>query len=217
MAFLALGWRGMRVQLTAHARSIFHEEVDEDDLGGRRPGPVQWSPSATQRGGSAGGACGPDARRVRRIYNGPGSVEFFPSSPGSRAPFALARGADHGRGRLVEKKGFDVLVDACACSGSGISFECRIVGSGEEEVPSGGGSRDSGLGGGGADDRFAPRPRTGVIQEMRGPRLRRPCVEGSDGNRVRALPPSFFWRPMALGIPSVSTTVTWIPGLVEDR
>ena len=208
VASLAARLAGIEYSFTAHAKDIFHEEVDEDDLGRKLAGARSVVTVSDFNVEDLRRRFGDDAREVRRIYNGLDLSEF-PFEPCSGTPGRIVAA-----GRLVEKKGFDVLVDACALlRDRGVSFECRIVGSGEEEESLR--TRIQGVGLEGVVQMTGPLPRTGVIREMRGASVfAAPCVEGSDGNRDGL--PTVLLEAMALGIPCVSTRVTGIPELVED-
>ena len=65
-----------------------------------------------------------NAARVHRIYNGIDPAKFQ-SAEFARPPLILSIG------RLIGKKGFDVLIDACALlRQSGHEFRCEIIGQG---------------------------------------------------------------------------------------
>jgi colanic acid/amylovoran biosynthesis glycosyltransferase len=70
----------------------------------------------------------PDAAdKVYRVYNGLDLLAFKPASLGATPVRLLSVG------RLVEKKGFAFLVDACRLlHSSGVEFRCEIVGEGPE-------------------------------------------------------------------------------------
>jgi glycosyltransferase involved in cell wall biosynthesis len=117
-------------------------------------------------------------------------------------------------GRLVEKKGFDDLIDACAMlAREGTAFSCLIVGSGEEEDALR--QRIARLG---LQDKVrleGPRPQREVIELMRRATLMAaPCIIGADGNRDGL--PTVLLEAMALGLPCVATDVTGIPEVVRD-
>ena len=64
------------------------------------------------------------ASRVHRIYNGIDAAKFQPAQF-ERPPLILSIG------RLISKKGFDVLIDACALLRQrGHGFRCEIIGEG---------------------------------------------------------------------------------------
>lgn len=64
------------------------------------------------------------ASRVQCVYNGIDCDSFQPAEPSS-PPLILSIG------RLISKKGFDVLIDACASlRNSGHEFRCEIIGEG---------------------------------------------------------------------------------------
>src|SRR5262249_48853325 len=110
------------------------------------------------------------AARVQRVYNGLDLEEFPYRSPRDRPPVFLAVG------RLVEKKGFADLIEACALlAGRGRSFRCRIVGAGvlKEELQ----AHIDSLG---LQERVVlagPLPQGEVIREMRNAAvLAAPCI-----------------------------------------
>jgi len=67
------------------------------------------------------------ANKIYRIYNGLDLSTFKPAAPGAKPMRLLSVG------RLIEKKGFAFLVEAChLLHSSGIEFVCEIVGEGPE-------------------------------------------------------------------------------------
>ncbi|MHC4992619.1 MAG: glycosyltransferase, partial [Planctomycetota bacterium] len=151
---------------------------------------------------------GEDASNVRRIFNGLDLERFPYHSPRERQPLILATG------RLVEKKGFGVLIEACALlARRGRHFQCEIIGDGAlrpqlqaqiEELQIGGHVRLAGA-----------RPQHEVIERIcHAAAMATPCVIGDDGNRDGL--PTVLLEAMALGTPCVSTDVTGIPEVVRD-
>src|SRR5437773_1032669 len=117
-------------------------------------------------------------------------------------------------GRLVEKKGFADLVEACALlQGRGAAFQCDIVGTGPLEPALAALILERQL-----QDHVrlvGPRPRSEVVALMRGAAVfAAPCVVGADGDRDGL--PTVLVEAMALGTPCVSTDVTGIPELLAD-
>jgi colanic acid/amylovoran biosynthesis glycosyltransferase len=149
------------------------------------------------------------AARVQRVYNGL-HLERFPfSAPADRAARILAVG------RLIEKKGFGDLVDACALlAAQGRRFGCDIVGSGPLAVALAARIAEHGL----RDTvrLLGPYSQDEVQRAIRGAAvMAAPCVVGSDGNRDGL--PTVLLEAMALGTPCVATPVTGIPEAIEDE
>src|SRR5262249_10781569 len=67
----------------------------------------------------------PEFERVHTIYNGIHLDRFAPRAEEPNSPLIVAVG------RLVEKKGFDVLIEAChILPQRGIPFRCELIGTG---------------------------------------------------------------------------------------
>src|SRR5205823_790872 len=115
-------------------------------------------------------------------------------------------------GRLVEKKGFADLIDACAVLAErGRDFSCQIIGAGGQHAELRARAQRLGL------DRHVelagPRPQSEVFEIVQSAAvLAAPCVVCADGDRDGL--PTVFLEAMALGTPCVSTPVTGIPEVV---
>jgi colanic acid/amylovoran biosynthesis glycosyltransferase len=210
VARLASLLAGIPYTFTAHAKDIFHEQVDADDL--RRKlqdasAVVTVSEFNVEHLRRAHGAA---SAGVQRVYNGL-DLDRFPYCSPRRRPPLLA-----GVGRLVEKKGFADLVDACAVlARRGRRFRCEIVGAGPEEDALR--RRVAAAGLDGAVRLRGPLPQ-GEVRALvtEAAALAAPCVVGADGNRDGL--PTVLLEAMALGTPCVSTPVTGIPEVVRhDR
>jgi glycosyltransferase involved in cell wall biosynthesis len=208
VARLAAKFAGIEYSFTARAKDIFHESVQVGDLERKlrdASGVVTISDFHLDYLRTTYGAL---ADKVIRIYNGLDLHEFPYSSPVTRPPAIL------GVGRLVEKKGFGDLVDACSIlARRGIRFHCRIVGAGplKAELQ----ARIDELALGDEVTLVGPRPQFQVIEEMRRASvLAMPCIVGRDGDRDGL--PNVIQEALALGTPVVSTDVTGIPEIVRD-
>ncbi len=198
---------GVSHSFTAHAKDIFHESVDDADLARklRRAGAVITVSDfnfkyLTERFGA-------DARHLVRLFNGIDLANFPYADLAVRPPRILAVG------RLVEKKGFDVLIAACAeLVRRGVAFQCDIVGVGEMESALAGQIAGANL-----SERvrlLGSRPLREVGALMQGAAaLAAPCVVGGNGDRDGL--PTVLLEAMALGTPCVSTDVTGIPEVLR--
>lgn len=149
-------------------------------------------------------------RKVVTLYNGVDVRSFTPADRASRngaVPLVL------GVGRLVEKKGFADLVEACRIlRDRGIPFRARIVGEGEERPALRERIRAHGLGR--VVNLAGPRS-SGEVREMlrRARAVALPCLVGKDGNRDAL--PTVLLEAAATGIPSVSTRVAGVPEIID--
>ncbi len=207
VARLAAGMAGVTYSVTAHAKDIFHDDVDPEALA-RRVSDARavvtvsdYNVDHLQRLAPAA------AGRIQRVYNGLDLRRFaFLGARRSREIVAV--------GRLIEKKGFGDLVEACAIlTRAGRDVRCRIAGEGPLEAELRARIAEHGL-----QDRvvlLGARTQDEVRELVRGAAvLAAPCVVGSDGNRDGL--PTVLLESLALGTPAVATPVTGIPELVRD-
>ena len=208
VARLAGKLSGVPYTFTAHAKDIFHSDVRREDLARKISSAAAVVTVSDFNRQFLRSTFPESADRIRRVYNGLELTRFPFSSPGDRLPLVL------GVGRLVEKKGFDVLIEACGqLASQGVAFECQIVGSGELEASLTDQVKRLGLES--VVRLVGPRPQPEVIELMQQAAVfAAPCVVGGDGNRDGL--PTVLLEAMALGTPIVSTDVTGIPEVVRD-
>jgi glycosyltransferase involved in cell wall biosynthesis len=201
---------GHPYSFTAHAKDIFHESVDRADLT-RKIGDASAVVTVSDfnrlflRRRSAA-----HADSIVRIYNGLDLTRFRYADPTERSPFVLAIG------RLVPKKGFEDLIEACAIlRDRKRGFRCAIVGMGLLEAELRERIRSHGLEG--IVRLVGARPQEEIVEWIqKAAVLAAPCVEAEDGNRDGL--PTVLLEAMALGTPCVSTDVTGIPeALIHDK
>ncbi len=205
---LAARLAGVSYSVTAHAKDIFHEDVDPVALRGILADAAAIVTVSDFNVAYLRRLCPAVAPRLHRVYNGIELERFTFSAPAERPPLVVAVG------RLVEKKGFGDLVEACALlAAQGRRFECRIVGGGALEARLRAQVAQLGL-----DDVVTlagPASQEVVRAEITAAAaLAAPCIVGADGNREGL--PTVLLEAMALGTPCVATDVTGIPEVLHD-
>jgi colanic acid/amylovoran biosynthesis glycosyltransferase len=144
---------------------------------------------------------------VSRIYNGLWLDEFPYDSPAGRPRHIVAVG------RLVEKKGFADLVEACALlHRRGEQFTCEIIGDGPQRADLE--ARIAALRLAGRVRLAGALPRPDVVRALQSAAVSAlPCIVADDGDRDGL--PTVLVEAMALGTPCVSTDVTGVPEVVR--
>jgi glycosyltransferase involved in cell wall biosynthesis len=145
--------------------------------------------------------------RIIRVYNGM-SFDVAPAPAPASPPRLLAVG------RLVEKKGYPVLVEACALlKQRGTDFRCEIIGDGpldaelRRQIDSLGLSAEVEL----AGSRTQPEIRRSLSAASV---FVLPCVEEKSGGMD--ILPTVITEAMAAALPVVSTRLAGIPEMVID-
>ena len=196
---------GVPYSFTAHAKDIYHEDVRHDELQ-LKLSDAKMAVTVSEYNVSHLRETY-DCPHLKLIFNGLMLDRFPFDAPGSRRPLVLFVG------RLVPKKGHDVLLDACALlKARGVEFECEIVGGGELRFQLEAQAHRSGL-----EDlvRFrGPLPQSEVGELLgKASVFAAPCVVTDDGDRDGL--PTVLLEAMAVGAPCVSTDVTGIPEVIR--
>ncbi|HNB53710.1 MAG TPA: glycosyltransferase family 4 protein, partial [Anaerolineales bacterium] len=195
--------------LTAHAKDIFHDSVQPASLRGKiRDARFVVTVSDFNRAYLAELMEGERAD-IRRLYNGIDLQRFRPAKAPRAANLILSVG------RLVEKKGFDVLIEACALlAARGVAFQCEIIGKGEHQA-----KLQKLIDARGLHTQVrlvGPKPQDEVRKAYQQATIfALPCIIGQDGNRDGL--PTVLLEAMATGLPVVSTALTGIPEIIDDR
>ncbi|HEX6828578.1 MAG TPA: glycosyltransferase [Burkholderiales bacterium] len=208
VARIASRLAGVPYTFTAHARDIFHEKVVPEKLARKLADAKAVITVSDFNLRHLRGTYGAAASGVRRVYNGLDLARFGYASPDRRPPTIISVG------RLVEKKGFAPLLDACAIlARRGRAFRCLIVGNGPLEDALR--EQIARLGLEGAVELAGPRPQEEVVRMVQESAVfAAPCVVSPDGDRDGL--PTVLLEAMALGTPCVSTDVTGIPEILHD-
>jgi colanic acid/amylovoran biosynthesis glycosyltransferase len=194
---------------TAHAKDIYHEYVDAALLREKIAEAqfvVTVSDYSRQYLIEVGGEQAVD--KIVRIYNGIDLDYFRRGDSVSPEPGLIV-----GVGRLVDKKGFQYLVEACRLLRDwGRLFRCLLIGDGPERASLDQQIRSLGLhdrvvlAGALSQDRLLAILKQATILVL-------PCVVSPTGDRDGL--PTVLLEALALGLPAISTPVGGIPEIVE--
>lgn len=209
VARMAAHFAGIPFSFTARAKDIFPNDVRKDDLSRKLNDASAVITISDYHLKYLREAYGEVAAKACRIYNGLDLDEFPYSPPIERSQKILSVG------RLVEKKGFSDLIEACAIlSARGKSVDCEIIGEGDLENALFHQIQQLGLQS--TVRLLGPRPESEVKQFMKEAGVFvLPCVIASDNDRDGL--PNVIFEAMALGTPCVSTDVAGIPEVVRHE
>jgi glycosyltransferase involved in cell wall biosynthesis len=212
VAWLASLITGLPFSFTGHARDIYCESLNPAGLLPRKLGAARFAVTCTEANRTWLLGLAPQAQ-VHRIYHGVNAdfTALLATAAGRRAEGGPLRIL--GVGRLVPKKGFDILIEAVAVLvRQGVDVDLVLAGA------DGGHTTD--LRRRIADHRLEERVRLAGVMDQR--RLyeeyRRstvfclPCRVLDDGDRDGI--PNVLVEAMAAGLPVISTPVSGIPELV---
>lgn len=209
VARLASQFTGIPYTFTAHAKDIFHETVQPADLTRKLTDAAAVITVSDYNLTYLNETYKQAATKVQRIYNGLDLAQFPYTSPQNRPPKIVAVG------RLIEKKGFTYLIEACNLLRlRNCTFQCEIIGVGllEAELR----SQIAALNLESHVELLGFRPQSEVIAHIQSAAvLAAPCVIASDSNRDGL--PTVLLEAMALGTPCISTNVTGIPEVLHHQ
>jgi glycosyltransferase involved in cell wall biosynthesis len=206
---------GLPFSFTGHAKDIYSESLNPAGLLRRKLRAAAFAVTCTDANLAHLHALAPEAE-VHRVYHGLNAELARLLDGGSLPRRAHATLRVLGVGRLVPKKGFDVLVDACAIlRGRGVDVTATIVGEpGEHEAEVRRLAAARGLDG--AVRLVGPMTQEELRREYeRASVFCLPCRVLSSGDRDGI--PNVLVEAMACGLPVVTTGVSGIPELVEHE
>lgn len=150
--------------------------------------------------------------KVVVIYDGVSLEQARPIAHYAHRPFRIVSVS-----RLVEKKGFPVLLDACRLLKDRVAFQCDIFGDGPMMASLQARVADLGLDGGldGSVTLHSSRSHAEVLAALESASVFvLACIQAGNGDRDGT--PNSLLEAMARGIPVVSTRLSGIPEIVED-
>jgi colanic acid/amylovoran biosynthesis glycosyltransferase len=202
VAMHAAAMSGIRYSFTAHAKDIYIDGLDHARIRRMMREAARVVTVSDFNVEHLQQTYGTDAANVTRIYNGL-DLRRFPYTPPAKRERLVV-----GVGRLVEKKGFEDLINACGLlREAGEDIRCEIIGSGPLMSTLRALIQQRGLEG--TVSLLGALPRERVIERVGAASvLAAPCVIGDDGNRDGL--PTVLLEAMALGTPCVATDVTGI-------
>ncbi len=182
VALLASRFSQIPFSFTAHARDIYHTYINEtidNNLRRRKMAEARFvvTVSDYNRDHLQTIADLWARNRIRRLYNGVDLTHFRPDSEDRPSDLFIAVG------RLVEKKGFQYLINACEIlQQRGFIFHCEIIGDGPQHESLGRQITDAGLEG--KVKLVGAVPQEQLIDHIkRAAAVVLPCVVSSSGDR----------------------------------
>ncbi len=208
VAFYVNKMIGLPYSFTAHAKDIFHHNVRPESLRRKiRHARFVVTVSDFNRA-YLEELMGDEPADIRRLHNGIDLRFFRPPEPERRHQNLILS-----VGRLVEKKGLEVLVAACGfLKHWGVDFTCHIIGKGplRERLK----TQICALGLEQRVKLLGPRPQHAVRRAYREATVfALPAVRAEDGNQDGL--PTVLLEAMACGLPPVSTRLVGIPEIID--
>lgn len=218
VAWMTSRLTGLPFSFTAHAKDIYQRRLNPGDLLPRKLAATSFAVTCTLANVSylRGKTSMPE--KVHGIYHGLDTKRFLPriTKPATNSSATGACARLLSVGRMVEKKGFAYLVDACAeVRDRGYAFELEIVGECGDQTD----LIAAKIAALNLDDRIsllppetqcalAKRYQTALAFVL-------PCVILADGDRDGI--PNVMAEAMACGLPVIVTNISGIPEIVEHE
>jgi glycosyltransferase involved in cell wall biosynthesis len=217
IAMFASRMTGIPFSFTAHAKDIYLKELNPGKLLQKKMRRAEFAVTCTGANEEYLKQLAPKGAVIHKIYHGLDTKLF------SHSEQKAADKQDEGLpvllsvGRLVEKKGFDYLVKACAIlKERGRQFQCQIVGGGDADVTEKLVRLIKDLG---VEDTV--NLQGAVTQEELRDIFKKatvfalPCLVVDNGDRDGI--PNVLVEAMSMRVPVISTDISGIPELIDNN
>jgi glycosyltransferase involved in cell wall biosynthesis len=217
VAMLVEKLSGVPFSFTAHAKDIYRSDMNPGDLLQLKMRRAQFVITCTKANRDYLVPFCPEKKRIHTIYHG---LDISLFAPYNKPAIGLEQNGKPlilSVGRLVEKKGFIYLLDACRLlKAKGLEFKCLIIGGGdaEETEPITSFIKRFKM------EQFVKLKQAVTQEELRGIyrqatlfALPSQIVESGDRDGI----PNVLVEAMAMELPVISTDISGIPELIEDR
>ncbi len=216
VTMLASSLCGVPFSFTAHAKDIYHQDMNPGDLLSVKMRRARFVVTCTEANREYLDRMSPEEIPLYTIYHGLDLRHFVLSEEHARIEGQAKLPLILSVGRMVEKKGFTYLVEACRLlKDRGYDFKCLIIGGGDQY-------RETIRG---LIERLKLEKTITLQQAVTQEELRLiyeqatvfalPCqiVESGDRDGI----PNVLVEAMAMELPVVSTDISGIPELIEHR
>jgi glycosyltransferase involved in cell wall biosynthesis len=215
IAMFASRITGIPFSFTAHAKDIYLKELNPGDLLQIKMRRAEFAVTCTGANEEYLKQLAPEGAIIHRIYHGLDTKLFSVSDQYSaknkdvKMPMLLSVG------RLVEKKGFDYLIKACAIlKERGCQFQCQIVGGGDDHfkaklvrlIKDLGVEDTINLHGAVTQEELRDIFKNATVFAL-------PCLVVDNGDRDGI--PNVLVEAMSMRVPVISTDISGIPELID--
>ena len=216
IAMFASQMSNIPFSFTAHAKDIYLKALNPGQLLQRKMRRAEFLVTCTGANEAYLKALAPEGTLIHRIYHGLDTQLFSEVGHGSMATGKGDMPVVLSVGRLVEKKGFEYLISACALlKAKGLQFRCQIVGGGDDDYALSLTNliKDSGL-------QETVVLHGAVTQEelrdiyQQATVFALPCLVVDNGDRDGI--PNVLVEAMAMQVTVISTDISGIPELIDD-